>query len=194
MTTTEALTPQVYRRMFGRRTDKQAGYIIHLLDQLAAAKPEVHAAAAPWWAQAEATASFDLAHRTIDRLKAHLADVPAAAPAPRPAPADRYTDVPDGYYALEADGHVSFYRVSTYKPTERYPRPGRKVQCQASDELHPMSAAAGYTILAKVRAGGVLQCAQRYAAELVRCYRCGRTLTDDVSRAVGMGETCRGRA
>jgi len=170
-----------------RPTDKMLGYITHLLDQLATAKPEVHAVAAPWWAEHAPTASYDLASRTIDRLKAHLAN------AARPAAQDRYTDVPDGYYALEESGHVSFYRVSTYKPSPRYPRPGRKVQVQASDALHRMSSAAGYTILAKIRAAGVLTAAKRYADELGQCYRCGRALTDDVSRALGIGPVCRER-
>lgn len=36
--------------------------------------------------------------------------------------------------------------------------------------------------------------AKRYADEIGSCYRCNKTLTDDESRRLGIGPTCRSRA
>jgi hypothetical protein len=40
-------------------------------------------------------------------------------------------------------------------------------------------------------AAGTATSQKLYATELGQCYVCGRTLTDDTSRAMGIGPTCR---
>lgn len=107
-----------------------------------------------------------------------------ATPAPRrthaPLPA-----VEDGYYATPgADGALRFYRVKTHA------RSGRVyVNVQASDDWHDVHFSAYRAILDAVAADPAAA-ARRYAAELGRCFRCNRTLTDAASRARGRGPIC----
>lgn len=100
---------------------------------------------------------------------------------------DQFSDVPNGYYAVANDaGVLTFYRVSTYKNSIN-----RKVQIQASDELHFVRGfKATYAILAKIREVTAPVAGLRYAHEIGNCYRCGRTLTDAESRARGIGPVC----
>jgi hypothetical protein len=97
-----------------------------------------------------------------------------------------------GYFAVLTEDGVKFYRV-------RSPQAGKWagkvfVDAQASDEFWPVRAANLLTkvldgILADPEAAGKL-----YATELGRCCRCRRTLTDETSRAYGIGPECRKKA
>lgn len=102
------------------------------------------------------------------------------------APRDKFTDVPNGYYAVNTDdGELAFYRVSTFQSGDR------KVQVQASDVLHNMrgrKAADG--VLAKIRKVTAPVAGKLYADRIGNCWRCGRTLTDAESRARGIGPVC----
>lgn len=102
------------------------------------------------------------------------------------APRDKFTDVPNGYYAVNTDdGELAFYRVSTFRSGDR------KVQVQASDVLHNMrgrKAADG--VLAKIRKVTAPVAGKLYADRIGNCWRCGRTLTDAESRARGIGPVC----
>jgi len=102
------------------------------------------------------------------------------------------TTVPAGRYAVEnAEGKLGFYRVSR-------PESGRWagktfVNVQASDDEYPVRGAAAVgSILTKI-AVDPAAAAQRYGQEIGRCSRCGRTLTDEISRAAGMGPDCRSK-
>jgi uncharacterized protein DUF6011 len=148
--------------------------------------------------------TMEMASKTIDRLKLRIeeaetrGDYPTDSvtstghaptfitPANR-APRDPFTDVPDGYYAVTTDeGHLAFYRVSTWKKSG-----DRKVQVQASDELHPVKGHKAIdAILAKIRTITYQVAGKRYADEIGNCYRCGRTLTDEESRRNGIGPVC----
>lgn len=94
-----------------------------------------------------------------------------------------------GYYALRgSDGVVKFYRI---KKVLKGRWQGRVfVDAQASDEYHPVKSAQS---LAHVL-GGILRdpdaAARLYASELGCCSRCARTLTDETSRARGIGPDC----
>jgi hypothetical protein len=117
-----------------------------------------------------------------------VGDVPTSAPAPvQPIP-----DVPAGRYAIRAtDGVVRFYVVD--RPTEGKWVGRTFVSRQASDELFPIRDRAERTrvlsaILVDPRGASVL-----YGRELGRCGVCGRTLTDEASRAAGIGPVCAGR-
>jgi uncharacterized protein DUF6011 len=137
------------------------------------------------------------AHRFINFL-IDLPKVTTPAPAPlkvevlvevKPEPARARLDfsaIPDGYYALVVDGVTKFYRVSTSK------RNGYKnVQVQASDNLHMLFGKAGIAVLHKLVEAGLKESQALYASELGRCYVCGRTLTDETSRQLGIGPICR---
>lgn len=123
---------------------------------------------------------------------------PGSCPlAPAPAPAARRpqveTSVPGGFYAVAALAGVNdldFYAVD--RPTEgRWEgyvfvkhvvggRPGRAVR-----------GAEAQAVLARVEAVGHVAAAMRFGQHFGRCGRCRRSLTDAVSRAVGLGPDCR---
>jgi hypothetical protein len=145
--------------------------------------------------------TMEMASKTIDRLRLRIDEAtneqsvmttPPAYVAPAPVayvrtPRDPFADVPDGYYAVTADeGHLAFYRVSTCKKSG-----DRKVQVQASSELHLIKGhQATDAILAKIRHDTATVAGKRYASELGNCYRCNRELTDETSRANGIGPIC----
>lgn len=94
-----------------------------------------------------------------------------------------------GYYALRSDSdHVTFYRVERRKHGKWAGRTFVKVQ--AGDRFVQLDKPrAAFSVLCQIH--GDPQAAGRlYAAELGRCSRCGATLTDDESRARGMGPEC----
>jgi hypothetical protein len=98
--------------------------------------------------------------------------------------------VPAGRYAIRSadTGTVRFYRVD--KPTKGRWAGRTFVKVQASDDLFPIYGARERAevlraIAADVRAASVL-----YGRELGRCGVCGRTLTDEQSRAEGIGPVC----
>lgn len=107
-------------------------------------------------------------------------------------------DVPAGRYAIERDGVLKFFRVDRPQEPSRW---------------------AGYTFLKSLRGGPhgapaegnirapeykleVLEqiaqdpkgAAERYGQELGECGICGRTLTDETSRKIGIGPVCRSRS
>jgi hypothetical protein len=112
----------------------------------------------------------------IDILKAHQAVRPA-----RP-------EVPEGRYAIEnGEGVLRFYHVEV-SDKGRY-----DVRVQASDELHPLP---NWTIARAVLAEiekDPKAAAIRYGLELGVCGKCGRTLTNESSRAAGIGPVCAGK-
>lgn len=98
-----------------------------------------------------------------------------------------------GYFALltQEGPHdvVKFYRVRTGNAKGKW-RHHLFVDAQASDDFYPVKQKDSLTavlegILADPEAAGLL-----YATELGRCCRCRRTLTDETSRARGMGPEC----
>lgn len=101
-------------------------------------------------------------------------------------------EVPAGRYAIEdSEGSLRFYVVDR-------PEQGRWegyvfVSVQASDDLHRVrDRAARETVLAAI-AEDPRAAAIRYGHELGRCSVCGRTLTNEESRAAGIGPICQGR-
>lgn len=127
------------------------------------------------------------ASKAIDAVKAILEAARRTRAAQRPA---RRTyaplpEVPAGYYAVTGDdGTLKFYRV---KITDR----GRVyLDVQASDDHYRVPFGAYRAILGKI-AEDPAAAGKAYADNLGRCYACGRTLTDDESRAMGIGPKCR---
>jgi Family of unknown function (DUF6011) len=93
--------------------------------------------------------------------------------------------VADGRYAVpKDDGTLMFYSVKKGKYTTF-------VDVWASDARYPIKAWPERirilkSIIADPDAG------PRFGREIGRCYVCGRTLTDETSRALGIGPVCRG--
>lgn len=128
-------------------------------------------------------------------LHATTAECAAAAPAttatiPQAAPVAT-PDVPAGHYAVETEeGHLAFYRVD--RPAEGRWAGRTFIAVQASDDYHPVRGEAGKSVLAKI-AADPQEAMLRYGREIGRCGHCNRTLTDETSRALGIGPICRGK-
>jgi hypothetical protein len=95
------------------------------------------------------------------------------------------SDVPDGRYAVEKDdGTLMFYSVKA----------GHSrifVDVWASDARWPVNSSSERSrILKAIKADP--DAGPRFGREIGRCYVCGRTLTDETSRALGIGPVCRG--
>lgn len=162
-------------------TDKQRALIAKLYDE--AGTPEV------------ATAFFateptlrDASNRIgalLDAAKARKAAV-AAAPVVKAAP---LTYPEDGYYAVEYDNALRFYRV---KHGKGFYADRQFIDRFKSDELRNITSVERRNVLAEIvldpdKAG------MRFALELTRCRCCGRMLTDEISRLRGIGPDCWGR-
>lgn len=102
-------------------------------------------------------------------------------------------DVPAGHFAIVSqtgNNDLDFYRVD--RPTE-----GRwegytfvKRIIGGRDDI-PVRGAEARRVLAAIAAAGAESAMALYGREIGRCGRCHRHLTDDESRAVGLGPHCR---
>lgn len=100
--------------------------------------------------------------------------------------------VPAGRYAIEMDGTLKFYVVD--RPTEGHWAGYTFVKVQASDETFPIkNRAMRQAILDRIDEVGVEEAMLRYGREIGRCGHCGRTLTNEESRARGIGPVCAGK-
>lgn len=134
---------------------------------------------------------FRMAKLFIDAYK----DAPNKAPAaPSARPTSAQTDLPDvpaGRYALRTDGIVKFYILD--RPESGKWAGYTFLKAQASDETYPIkNRQTKAEILARI-SEDIEAAAVLYGTELGRCYRCGRTLTDEVSRELGIGPDCRSK-
>lgn len=105
------------------------------------------------------------------------------------APAAK-VDVPEGRYAVRgSDGVVKFYKVD--RPTEGRWAGYTFVKVQASDDLYPVKGKGPReAVLAAIAEAGIEASMTLYGRELGKCGHCGRTLTDEDSRARGIGPIC----
>jgi hypothetical protein len=96
--------------------------------------------------------------------------------------------VPAGRYALVHAEGIKFYRVTKGKGRWE----GRTfVEAQASDDHYPIRNPESRNLILAAIAEDRLAAEQLYGRELGKCSRCGRTLTDETSRAYGIGPECR---
>lgn len=114
-------------------------------------------------------------------------------PAPQvklPANADKNGKARPTYYAVTLPGEdrLRFFRVKAGRKEGFY-----FVDEQASDDLYPVRQGARKgTILGTIMKDPEAAM-RRYGQEIGRCSRCGRTLTDPVSREFGIGPDCRSK-
>jgi hypothetical protein len=116
------------------------------------------------------------------------------------APAKKTTqpahpNVPQGHYATPSrtgNNDLDFWKVD--RPTEGrwqgYTFVKRVIGGHPEFSVRGAEAAAA---LEAIATAGVEQAAQRYGTEIGRCYMCNRTLTDETSRALGIGPDCRSK-
>jgi hypothetical protein len=96
--------------------------------------------------------------------------------------------VADGRYAVEHEGTLKFYKVTNGR------RPGFVfLDVQASDDWHSIRNLGTIRQVLALIAIDAKAAMIRYGQELGRCGHCGRTLTDETSRAAGIGPTCANR-
>jgi hypothetical protein len=104
-------------------------------------------------------------------------------------------DVPAGYYAtpsLTGNNDLDFWKVD--RPTEG--RWAGRTFVKRVIGGKPNVAVRGATAssaLAAILKADPAKAAQRYGQEIGRCSRCNRHLTDETSRAAGMGPECRSK-
>lgn len=120
-------------------------------------------------------------------------DNTAAPAAPKAATTTASADeVPAGRYAVEtedgATNGLAFYKVD--RPTEGRWAGYVFVKLMVSDGERRLSRAASQAVLAKIAAVGAAEASARYGHEIGECGVCGRTLTNDESRAAGIGPVC----
>lgn len=94
------------------------------------------------------------------------------------------------HYALVVDGEVKFYLVERSDSGKWAGRTFAKVQ--AGPAYHRLEKGAQIGVLARI-AADPLAAARLYAGEVGQCSQCNSPLTDDESRARGMGPVCAGR-
>lgn len=166
-------------------TDKQASYLEALRDgkDTSSLSPEQRA----WLADAD--------FKTIPKRRASdvigtLKELPWA-PKDSPSngdPNDRpeLPVVPNGRYAIEdaTDGALKFYSIKKGTHTTF-------VDVWASDARYPIKAFPTRLAILNAIAVDPVAAMKRFGAEIGKCGRCGRTLTDATSRAFGIGPDCR---
>lgn len=160
---------------------KQISFYNSLLDQISRLgdfAPEVIAVAReafPAKTTSDASEAIKRATATVARLRV------AKAAAPKPS-------VVSGFYAIvDAAEITKFYKVEVVTEGKWAGRTFVKVQ--ASDDLYPIKGETAKAVLALIAADPA-GASKRYGHSLGKCGVCGRTLTDEVSRANGIGPIC----
>lgn len=133
------------------------------------------------------TATSAQASDKITMLKALAPLAVSTAPATAAAATAPAVEVPEGRYAVVQDGTLKFFKVD--RPTEGKWAGYTFVKVQASDEFYPVKGAGKGAALALI-AVDPKAAMLRYGTELGSCGHCGRTLTNEESRALGIGPVC----
>lgn len=123
------------------------------------------------------------ASRLIEALQAKP-KVARRAAAPAQAPA-----VENGRYAIDYNGVLKFFKVNT--PTEGRWAGFTFVDAQGGPELYPVKDRAYKADVLALIAADATEAMLRYGRELGHCGHCGRALTDELSRYLGIGPVCR---
>lgn len=132
--------------------------------------------------------SKQMAHHVIDFLLG-MNDKPQVAE----KVARKLPDVPAGYYAIDGNKgeEDKFYRVD--RPTSGKWAGRTFVKVQASGEFYPIRNQDEVARILCEIAIDSETAQRRYGQKIGRCGVCNRTLTDDESRAMGIGPVCRSK-
>lgn len=126
------------------------------------------------------------AHKNAPRKALPAAAAPATVKA-----ADEDDLPPAGRYAVAdpTDGVTKFFKLD--RPIKGQWAGYVFLKVQASDDLYPVRDRVKKALILAEIAKDVLGAEQAYGQLLGKCARCGRTLTDETSRAYGIGPECR---
>lgn len=127
-------------------------------------------------------------NRVFDALKA-LPWLPRETNCPQGAELP-YPNLEDGRYAIvdDNDGKLKFYTVKRWKKNPRI----LFVSVWASDYRYPIRDKFKVKAILDKIAVNPKAAGERFGQEIGICYVCGRTLTDETSRMLGIGPVCRG--
>ena len=173
------------------RTEGQARFMDDLIGRITKLDAEVGAAARKWTDDATAAGHWTPgrdgnASAWIDRMLGKERELKAAAPvAPTTTEA-----VPNGRYAVEEAGELKFFHVRNGKAGTRW-EGFTFLDIQASDDTFAIRDRARKAAILATIAADLDAASRRYGQELGTCGRCGRTLTNEESRAYGIGPECR---
>jgi hypothetical protein len=107
-----------------------------------------------------------------------------------------YPKVPAGHYAVTSatgNNDLDFFRVDS--PTEgKWKGYSFVKRVVGGHPEYDVKGATAKTALEAIVAAGVDASAKLYGTKIGRCYVCNRTLTDELSRSLGIGPVCRGEA
>jgi Family of unknown function (DUF6011) len=163
-------------------TAKQLAFLDKLIDERGTGPEQT------WYSGARGRIDVAQASRVISALlKVPVAPKPAVAGSAT-APASTLPDVPEGRYALRVDGVVKFYKLD--RPTEGKWAGWVFLKAQASDDFYPIKDKAEKARIMGEIAKDPKAATELYGHELGICGVCGRTLTDEDSRARGIGPVC----
>ena len=96
--------------------------------------------------------------------------------------------VPAGRYAIDnAEGKTAFYRVAEKDVL-------LTVFVYASDAQHKLPWKTALPVLRKIEEYGLHEASVRFGVESETCYKCGKRLTREETRAVGIGDDCAAKA
>lgn len=163
-------------------SEAQVSYLRSLLVKHGADQVEVDAVEAK-------IAANDLSKKAASAAIENLKSRPVVAHAPASSNFS-VPEVPAGHYAVEIDGVLKFYKVD--RPTEGRWAGRTFVKVQASDDLYAVRGAGAAAVL-KAIAADPKTAMLRYGQEIGSCGHCHRTLTNEESRAAGIGPVCRGK-
>jgi hypothetical protein len=101
-------------------------------------------------------------------------------------------DVPEGRYAVKHNnGELRFYRIS--RPAKGKWQGWTFVDMQISDYFEPLKdASKSRRVLNFIVEHGIPECARLYGRHIGCCSRCGRVLTNRISRLLDIGPICGG--
>lgn len=156
-------------------TERQVAFVQSLIAEREIPQDLIEVAAQTTW-NAEQASALIRALKVAPRL-----EVGMAAPS--------HPEVLDGRYAIpnaSGKGDLVFYKVWTRRDGSR------GVDLQVSDDFLPVGRNQVPGILARI-AEDVQGASAAYGREIGCCGVCGRTLTDETSRAEGIGPVCKTR-
>lgn len=191
--------------------DRQAGKIWYLTTKvLRPINPSAADAADAWFSRNKATMTKVQASEWIDRLKAKIAEgpdnTPTVAPvveAPKANAWARWRELASKLAAVGgsrgtrfavdteagAVNTIAFWRISPSNDGSRFYL-NQVIGGQGPVKVR-MSPEGMIAIAEKIIAAGPVEAMVRYGLELGQCGHCGRELTNDESRAAGIGPHCR---
>lgn len=198
---------------------KAVRYVMVLLRQLDDHNPAVSRTAREWWTKAAVFdddgsgrvvgthLSADQVSKTIDRLKVHLAAPAVQEPVeatpdvalsePRRALYQAIKDVPEGRYALPVTdgpgaGSIRFFRVKVSKKGNKYMAEGHGGGFEDLVWTF-LPAERGALAIVRLIAADPQEAMTRFGKELNHCGHCGRSLSNEESRRLGIGPYCRSK-